>query len=493
MSSEIRPRHELANWMELDYFRRRTLFRRWRLWLLGALVAGVLVAAGLPLVWGRRTFQAGPLSPPHALFNQDCGLCHQDSFRPLARLWPASSATSVPDSACRNCHAGSHHNDRSTMGTCVGCHKEHRGHDALVRIDDRRCTACHAQLDQHADLPPRAPDYGTAGPYANHVRAFTAGQHDHPDFRRRQGNEANYPDPGTIQFNHAMHLDSRGVRDLDREQLEKQLKAIGEKGFDPGKLVLPSKQTVLACADCHTLDADGRYFQPISYEQHCGRCHPLSIQVVGAWKDDRQKRLAWEFARTPVRHPSPGGSPRDVRADLRQRLAEFIRGSRGDAFLVPPLAAPAVPLPDRDPPDGSLTKEQYAWVNFHLAQTERVLFDGAGGCRHCHEQITPATATADGLPVQAKPNVPARWWRHAVFSHASHRMLDCAECHDARGSETNRDVLLPGKQTCLRCHDARATPRARSDCIECHRYHDPKLQRPGAPEKPLTIEQALGR
>ncbi len=486
MSSEIRPRRALAGWMELDYFRRRRLFRGWRGLLLAAGLAGLLLVAGLAAGWGRRSFQAGPLTQAHSLFNHDCGVCHRDSFQALGRLWPGSPAVSVPDSACLACHAGSHHNGLADRAACVSCHKEHRGHDALVRVDDRHCTACHANLD-----PKGAPDYGTAEPYAQRVVRFGTAERDHPEFRRRHGNEMVCPDPGTIRFNHAVHLAASGVRDLDRAQLDRQREAIRRKGLDPGALRAAGKQTVLGCSDCHTLDDEGRYFQPISYERHCRSCHPLSIQVVGAWKDERQRQLAWDFARTPVRHPAAGGSPRDVRAELRERLAGYIRGSGGRVFLE--TAEPVRPLPDRDLPGGGLTREQHAWVNQHLKQTESVLFDGGGGCRYCHTQTVSTGATPDGLPVLARANLPARWWQHAGFSHARHRMLECGECHAAKTSKTDRDVLLPGKQTCLKCHDAGASPSARSDCIECHRYHDPKLQRQARQQGQMTIDGLRGR
>jgi hypothetical protein len=84
--------------------------------------------------------------------------------------------------------------------------------------------------------------------------------------------------------------------------------------------------------------------------------------------------------------------------------------------------------------------------------------------------------------------------KHAVFKHDSHRMLDCAQCHPpAAGKASARpaaDRELPGIKTCLGCHDAHGR-RARSDCVECHLYHDPARRanfRGG-----LTIEEATRR
>jgi hypothetical protein len=49
-------------------------------------------------------------------------------------------------------------------------------------------------------------------------------------------------------------------------------------------------------------------------------------------------------------------------------------------------------------------------------------------------------------------------------------MLACTECHKAEGSKLTSDVLLPNLASCQGCH----TPAkgVRSDCVECHRFHD---------------------
>src|SRR5947209_724923 len=109
MPSPLRDSKSLLEWVELDYYRRPRRLRRLKAWLAAlALLAG---AAGLGLAWlhprHAMLYQAGPLAPVHAPFNQDCASCHQEAFRTADRFWPGSAAaTSVPDGACERCHDG---------------------------------------------------------------------------------------------------------------------------------------------------------------------------------------------------------------------------------------------------------------------------------------------------------------------------------------------------------------------------------------------------
>src|SRR4051812_43881566 len=83
----------------LDYFRRPRSLRRWKLWLsLAAMLvsAGVLVAAIVNPHW-HSAFQAGPLSPAHAMVAHDCTACHDKPFATAARFVPGSEASSVSD------------------------------------------------------------------------------------------------------------------------------------------------------------------------------------------------------------------------------------------------------------------------------------------------------------------------------------------------------------------------------------------------------------
>ena len=90
-----------ADWYEPDYYSRPRPLRRAKVWT--ALAAGAISLAlvGATLWPANRTaYQAGPLSPVHAPFNANCGVCHTDQFPTAARFLPANHAVrAVPDNA----------------------------------------------------------------------------------------------------------------------------------------------------------------------------------------------------------------------------------------------------------------------------------------------------------------------------------------------------------------------------------------------------------
>jgi predicted CXXCH cytochrome family protein len=435
MPSEFRTPRTLAGWFQLDYFNRRTFFRGW--WGGLPLLVGAASLLGLGLMlWagGRRTFQAGPLSAPHALFNDRCELCHDGHFKTLSRMWSGDSVGSISDEKCLSCHAGSHHNEHAKMDRCVSCHKEHRGHPALVRIDDRRCAECHGDLKRQD---------GTT----SQVTSFAEGKH--PPFLEAK-------DPGTIRFDHKSHLTPKRLRDVEHR---------------------------LDCADCHRADAAGRYMLPVTFEQHCKKCHPVTVQVGGDQADPELVQAARAFANEPLPHPAKGQSIDTVRAAIRDRVARFIAGPGNERFLKTKEESGRLPLPASSPRE----EREYAWVKRTAAELEMVVFDGGGGCRSCH-----TVTIKDRTPVIAAPAVPERWWKQATFRHDAHRMMKCEECHDARGSEKSGDVLMPKMDLCLKCHDSSVRRgKARADCVECHVYHDPLAQRAEREKGRWAVEELL--
>jgi predicted CXXCH cytochrome family protein len=478
MPSTFRSPKSLSNWIELDYFRRRRLFRGWWAWLAGVAGAALLCLVALVGANGYRTFQAGPLTTAHAMFNNDCSLCHQDNGATLVRLVRGERVGSVPDHACLKCHAGAPHNSpHAEMGRCVRCHKEHRGHDALVRIADPQCVRCHAELQRQDGSS------SEKTPFATRVTAFTSGEH--PPFRRwSSGNEV---DPGSLKFDHAVHLAPRGVMTIDEKQLEKQRADLLAKKVDPDRAARPWKPKKLECSTCHTMDDSGRSMRPISFEKHCQECHPLGVQIVGPWTDPALKEQVWQFGRRRLHHPTGTEKPDLVYGELREALTRFIAAPRSDAFLSvekgPPPGIDRAPIPEQE-----LRREkEFAWVDRYTRQTAEVLFNGGGGCGYCHTVAAPADVKRLTAPVLKPTNVLTRWWEHAYFKHDSHRMLACTECHDAKTSSKASDVLLPGIATCLKCHDTKQR-KARADCVECHAYHDPKEQRAAREKGRLTID-----
>src|SRR5437867_2708599 len=102
MSPTPRNPKELSTWMELDYFRRRRLFRGPWGWLPPLTLLVALAGWACTFLPGMRVgYEAAPVSTAHAMFNHDCGRCHTETFRPLARLVRSDPALrSVPDAAC---------------------------------------------------------------------------------------------------------------------------------------------------------------------------------------------------------------------------------------------------------------------------------------------------------------------------------------------------------------------------------------------------------
>src|SRR3954471_3510607 len=138
----------------LDYFRRKSLLERGKLWL--AALAG---AAAIGYVaWGAigggdvaRQYSPGPLSVAHAMWDTRCDACHQN-FVPLSSTaWTANAHAS--DQLCQSCHRGAQHSPNqiaAVTASCASCHQEHQGRDAeLSRVADSTCTACHANIAAH--------------------------------------------------------------------------------------------------------------------------------------------------------------------------------------------------------------------------------------------------------------------------------------------------------------------------------------------------------
>jgi hypothetical protein len=409
------------------------------------LAAGIAVAATL---WpGTPTaYQSGKVSASHAMFNDQCQVCHTEAFRTTQRLLPGPSHIStVADEACQRCHAGALHNEQQVFTPgCGTCHHEHQGRNILARVADSYCTDCHADLKRKDGAP---------STYA-HVSDF--GAH-HPEFAFwRDGKPT---DPGRLNFNHQVHLATEGI---------------------PGG----NGQVVkLDCQSCHQPDSERRYMRPVTYTQNCAGCHPLSVQLAGKWKEPAALKAAEEYRKQPAPHKMP----MEVRAEVRDRLLTL-------ASRVPSLRDSAAAEPDErplpgQPPAAAGTMNSAAWAEKQLKVAERMLFLGAAGCAFCHIQKPATTSLANALPVYEPTRQPQRWLTHGGFSHNSHRMLLCADCHPAAESRQTADVLIPHIATCQKCHNPQVG--ARSDCSNCHHYHDHR--RDSDWKGRFTIEESLGR
>ena len=456
------PLHDpkaLTESLELDYVRRPRAFHRWFTRCTWGAFAGALVCAAW-IVWptNRATLEAGPVSTPHAMFNQDCEKCHTAPFATATRLaGSVHGLHSTQDPACLQCHPAPDHNRLVAANNCADCHKEHRGDTLLARPGERHCTGCHA---------PFKDKYGTESPHFDNVASFAA----HPEFALWRGKIA--IDPGNVEFSHLKHLQLR---------VEDHLTAIDE----------PVRQlNKMECAYCHQPDAAGNLMAPIQFDKHCQDCHPLLLPMLNGKLPDSLKPTILAFLKKPVPHPQKGQSAWDVRSAARQRYLEFAQSNA--AILKLPSATPEEwqVLPGMAQLIQPATQAELGFVNEQWKQGESMLFDRSAGCAHCHAQISKKDLGPDDLPRFDLPTIPQRWLQHSVFDHQAHRGLDCLSCHEgALKSDTRKDVLLPKLASCQSCHQA-STGFARADCVECHQFH----RRAGAPlwQGRLKIEDYTG-
>lgn len=435
----MRDPKDLAEWIQLDYYRRPRPMRRLRRqasWLI-LLLCSAVVLVGLVL-GNQMIYQAGPVSGAHTMFNKDCASCHTEPLQTARRLWPgASNLRTVPDAACVSCHLGAIHNEQqATQPQCASCHREHRGKESLASIPDQSCTACHANLQRKDGLATSL----------DPVTSFASG---HPEFHVITENK---PDPGQVHFNHARHLVASGLPRPD------------------------GKTETLDCSACHQPDAKREYLRPINYDAHCARCHPLNVQLAGIERTDENRDALLAFERKPAPHRAP----EEVEASLRQRLHRLYQEAKprpeppGDRALSGWIAARQA--------------QEEAWVTQQLTEAERVLFSGGGGCRHCHTETRPWEPGT--LPTLAAAKITSRWMPLSHFSHDSHRVLRCDACHEgAEKSTKSSDVLMPGIKSCRECHNP--SVGVKSECVDCHRYHD--RSREHGLEGKKSLAEALGR
>jgi hypothetical protein len=453
----------IARWVAVQPPRRANPLRR-------AIRSGYLLAILVAVAWlawtaavGNRTiYRAGPLAGVHQSFENQCHLCHQQNWQGLSRLAALdNSHTSTPNAACQSCHPSSAHVDHvlAAAHQCADCHREHRGAERLVRVDEQFCVECHGRqgTDQ---TPPRNFAREVPG-FASHPQfAVFRSEDDEPpgaehlvhtvaEIAQVEGNN-HWADKAQLRFNHRAHMHPDGVL-LPRNAADGETEQQREK---------------LECKSCHQPDAERRYMRPIRYEEHCRRCHALEWTVEHGENESKQMTTL----KLPHREPEL------VRGAIRQQLAQLVsaisdvRGQNGgatsNAVIEELLSTPGLPQP-RPVLEGEL-----AWVNQQLQRAEHAVFghEAKGGCRFCHT-VTHENAQWQIVP----PAVPDRWLLHSRFDHQRHRTVSsCEHCHTVSASTSTVDILLPKIEVCQACHrpaDGRGGGGARTDCVECHDYH----------------------
>jgi hypothetical protein len=345
---------------------------------------------------------------------------------------------------------------------------------------------------------------GSKSIFAESITAFDAS---HPSFRVK-GSDGNLvsvtaaKDPGRLHFSHKLHmtpglkpsseeakqLGLANVRPLtlgevqDAKAREAYRTQQAETMAERGQVGTPSDRDLvqLRCVACHLLEAEeipaassgrgamaparreGSYMLPISYQNHCRPCHPLTFDTAlpgkeiphGLQPEEVHQFLWGAYAGRRAGNaqvnlpPLPGESPSNIEKSLREKLEAKIK------------AEEAAEYPER------------------AQQAEIYAYRGRTTCGLCHYYDKQAESVVPKRIVP--PALVDIWFSHAKFDHRSHRAIGCLECHkDAESSSRSESVMLPDLQICLQCHSS-SPPSGqaiqhgpiRSNCTTCHRYHN---------------------
>lgn len=379
----------------------------------------------------------GPLMQSHQVFGANCRACHGTPF------------VQVRDGACLACHKEllEHTPRTGRIGLnaenfaglrCAQCHRDHKGHDAVVRVQDM-CAGCHRDIGRFsAGSGPASAGSTNAG--SKNVADFAR---DHPPFRLalldpehpgtatriRQDTNAALIERSNLKFNHKVHLDPAGMR-------------------------TPAGRKKLACADCHAPNDDGMRMAPISMKRHCAACHALT------------------FDPKVSRREVPHGPVEQVAATLRDF---YSRQALGAALPRETGGASANAAGTAVRPGAAVLdyQERQNVLAVSSRQAERVLdelFGKRETCSRCHE-----ARRIDQPPHWEVPPVrlASVWMPQARFTHAKHLTMECSACHAVAKSERARDIAMPDIAKCRECHvGARAVlGKVTSDCAACHNFH----------------------
>jgi transcription elongation factor Elf1 len=440
--ARARTTKELAQRIDLNYFKRPTPFKHAKFWLsLGVPLLGLLWIVGRGISSDRCVYSSGSLSRAHAVLENECAACH-------VRQAGGVSAKAA-DRACLDCHDGpQHHASRIVSPRCATCHAEHRGRVPMAAASDQACATCHAAL-------------GNSQPDTRYASRINSLEDGHPEFAAL-GQIAAPPagDSPAIKLNHSIHMQPirrgpngilvnlacgnchrpTGVEaDLTYSDRKYRAAAVSYKASDE---ILPARAEPLRGPKPTT----GRELMaPVQFANACAACHLLTFD----------KRFD---------EGVPHDKPEVVHAFLLEKFQQYI------------AAHPSELRVTRDPtqePGGKLIPQRVQvftvsqWVTERMGEAEELLWRKT--CKQCHAlTISPGGS----LPQVAPANVKTQWMPHAKFDHDAHRGFSCVSCHaKALTSTEASDTLLPGIAICKTCHGP-GPGHADARCSECHTYHD---------------------
>ncbi len=442
MLRRTRTTKTLAKRIDLQYFAHPHPFRRWRFWLSVAVPA---IALGWFLTQraqgGQKVYSSGPLSHAHAVFTQQCALCHVTEA--------GAFSARVTDNACLTCHdAPIHQTNQTFTPACASCHVEHQGAMLLQATADRACTQCHANLRTRDEQP-------------HYVTSITSFGKQHPEFAALRSEKT---DSGGVRLNHYVHLQPNLIGP-NNTRVQLTCDDCHRSGPATGSYQASEVHPVAASATSLGRIPDNSHMRMPEFAKDCAPCHTLQF-------DQR-------FGNEQVPHDKP----EMVRAFLQKKFGEYIAAH--------PHAVGEVTPPGRQIPERvrvpRVARNAVEWVEFRVDDAEWLLY--AKTCKQCHT----LKSAGNSLPEVAKSNLAARWLAHAEFDHHAHRMMSCAACHTRTPeSRETADVLLPGIATCQQCHRAEGAAKeaAEGRCFECHQYHDWTKARPL--KGGFTIQQLRG-
>ena len=298
---------------------------------------------------------------------------------------------------------------------------------------------------------------------------------------RRRPTEINEPkDPGRLnEFSHARHL-TPGIANTAGGRDAKTLAYIRDPvARERYRKKNQADDTIvqLDCASCHVADgsdfpgaglavsatlpprSSGAAMLPITYENQCKACHPLTF-------DPRSPELVAPHGKQP--------------GEIRKFLWNTYAGTylKDDAKL---LTKPVRPNPILGRGVESDEKTVKETIDRVVHDAEATLYGGSATCLECHK----TQGVAEGRPQTiVSPDLPSLWFKKARFDHSAHRGVGCIDCHsNARESKESIDILIPGVESCRKCHAPSSSSGrwvssnvaeggVRFDCTECHKYHD---------------------
>lgn len=481
-----------------------------------------------------------------------CNNCHGDAIHHQNMKWDAALAGNT-QRQCAACHREHQGRDHSLVqmadATCVQCHSNLREHTLPVAAqagDDDRPSSLGG-----TERP--AGQGGATGDFAAKITSFAV---DHPEFRKLD--PLHPPHKRHLKFNHTLHMapglvppsgeakdevpgEARPVAAAapatSRVMRLKDLRPDYRPLYQDGNTDESPLQ--LRCESCHQSDvaglaalsivrteglpdntvipsrSAGAHMLPINYDLHCRGCHQMKLYGNGTGSEDESLRI-------PHRVP-----PDELKSWLTRYYNDFNRREprNPDEAADPPRDASnkldaigrnRIDRPERKP--GTMTEadrliekrvrdrvERDVSKDLKYLFAERALKGAGDSCVKCHELSQEWVNGAHPKAIEPT-SIPAVWFEHARFNHASHRALGCRECHPdskptgvADSDLTSEPVRILGINSCRVCHgprqvktlpllgsghsaksgagDTSGSPTmeaggVRHGCVDCHSFHN---------------------